>query len=63
MRVMFFVDIAQVLVGDMGVDLGGRDITVAEQGLDAADVGAIHQQVSGVAVAHSVRSDFFGDAS
>ena len=30
------VDVAQVLVGDVGVDLCGADIAVAEHALDAA---------------------------
>ncbi len=36
-----FVDFSEVLVGDMGVDLGGGYIGVAEEGLDGAKVGAV----------------------
>jgi len=32
-------------VGDVGVDLGGGDGGVAEEGLDAAEVGAVDEQV------------------
>ena len=38
----FLVDLTQVGVGDVGVDLGGRYIAVAEHGLDRAEVGAVH---------------------
>lgn len=37
-----FVNLLEVLVGDVGVDLGGRDIGVTEEGLDGAQVGAVH---------------------
>ena len=36
-------DVAQVLVGDVGVDLCGADIAVAEHTLDTAQVGTVHQ--------------------
>ena len=35
-------DIAQVLVGDVGVDLCGADVAVAQHALDAAQVGTVH---------------------
>ncbi len=31
-----------MLVGDVGVDLGGGDVGVAEHRLDGAEVGAVH---------------------
>ena len=37
-----FVNLLEVLVGDVGVDLGGRDIGVTEEGLDGAQIGAVH---------------------
>ena len=36
-------DVAQVLVGNVGVDLCGADVTVAEHALNTAQVSAIHQ--------------------
>jgi hypothetical protein len=36
---------------DMGVDLGGGDVGVAEQVLDRADVGTGFEEMSGKAVA------------
>ena len=36
------MNLLEVLVGDVGVDLGGRDIRVTEEGLDGAQVGAVH---------------------
>jgi len=37
----FFMDVAEVAVGDMGVDLGSADVGVAQEGLDRAQVSAI----------------------
>ena len=39
----FFMDVAQALVGDVGVNLGGGNAGVAEQGLDRTDVSAVLQ--------------------
>ena len=36
-------DVAQVLVGDVGVDLCGADVAVAQHALDTAQVGSVHQ--------------------
>ena len=36
-------DVAQVLIGDVGVDLCGADVAVAEHALDTAQVGTVHQ--------------------
>jgi hypothetical protein len=45
---------AQVVAGDVGVDLRGGDVGVAEHGLDGAEVGAVLEQVGGEAVAELV---------
>lgn len=52
----------EVGVGDVGVDLGGADVGVAEHGLDGADVGAVHEEVGGEAVAKRVGGNVLGDA-
>ncbi len=49
--------LGQAVGGDVGVDLGGGDVGVAEQGLDNAQVGAAFQQVGGEGVAQDVRAD------
>ena len=36
------VDFTEVRVGDVGVNLGGGNISVAEESLDRAEVGAVH---------------------
>ena len=36
-----FVDIAELFVRHVGVNLGGGDVGVAEEGLDGAEVGAV----------------------
>lgn len=56
------MDFAEVLVGDVGVDLGGGDVGVAEETLDGAEVGTVHKEVGGEGVAERVGSDVFGDA-
>ena len=40
--------------GEMGVDLGGRDVGVAEEDLHAAEIGAVLDHVGGAAVAELV---------
>ena len=45
--------------GDLGVAGGGREVAVAEQHLDDADVGAALQQVGGEAVPQGVHGIFF----
>lgn len=56
-----FVNFAEMGVGDVGVNLGGGDVGVAEERLDGAKIGAIHEEVSGEAVAEGVGSDVLGD--
>ena len=56
------MNLTEVRVRDVGVDLGGADVGVAEHGLDTAEVGAIHEEVGGERVAKGVRGDMFGNA-
>ncbi len=37
----FFVDVAKVAVGDVGVDLGGADVGMTKESLDWAKVGPV----------------------
>lgn len=53
--VEFFVDFAEVLVGDVGVDLRRADIGVAKEGLDGAQVGSVTEKVCCKAMPKSVR--------
>jgi hypothetical protein len=48
------MDVPQPLVGDVGVDLGGRHILVAQKLLDAPEIGAMGQKVGGVGMAQGV---------
>lgn len=57
-----FVDFFQVLIGHVGIDLRRRDRGMAEHGLDAPDVGAVDEEISGKAVAERMRMDVFDDA-
>lgn len=56
------VDFFEVLVGDVSVDLCGRNISVAEHGLYGADVSTVHEEVGGEAMAQGMRGNVFGDA-
>lgn len=46
----------------MGIDLSGTDVAVPEHRLHASDIRPIHKEVSGKAVAHSVRTYVLGNA-
>lgn len=50
-RMEAIVDFFEVGVGDVSVDLSSGDVGMTEHGLDGANVGAIHEKVSGEAVA------------
>lgn len=56
------MDFFEVGVGDVGVDLGGANVGMAEHGLDGADVGAIHEKVGCERVTESVRGNMLRDA-
>ena len=45
--------VLQPLLQDVGVDLGGGDVGMAEQLLHDAQIGAVLQQVAGEGVAHA----------
>ncbi len=47
----------QPLLDHMGINLGSRDIAVAEQGLHDAQIGTIVQQMARERVAQHVRAD------
>ena len=44
---IFGMDLPQMILGDMGVDLRGRDIDMAQHDLNGAQVSAAFQQMSG----------------
>ena len=49
------VELAEALPGHVGVDLGGRDVGVAEHHLQGAQVGAPLQEMAREGVAQHVR--------
>ena len=61
-RVRLVVDVLELLFYDVGIDLGGGDIRVAQHLLDGAQVRAVFQQVRRKAVAQGVRSYVLLDA-
>ena len=61
--VKLLVHAFELLICDMGVDLGGGDGGMSKHGLHAADVSSVCQKVSGEAVAQGVRMHIFDDAS
>ena len=52
----------EFFVCNVGVNLGGSDGAVPEHFLDRANVGAIHQEFRGIAVAKGMRGHFFDNA-
>ena len=56
--VMLAVQVLQALAGDMRVDLRSRQIAVAQQQLDDAQIGAAIQQVGRKGVPQAVRRQF-----
>ena len=61
-RVEFFDYCLETAFFDVGVDLRGRDVRVAEQFLNDAEVGAAAEEVCGEAVTHEVGIDIRIDA-
>ena len=57
-RVRGIVGFFEAFDGDVGVDLRGGEVGVAEEFLDAAEIGAAVKEVCGVAVAEFVGGDF-----
>ena len=45
LAVKLLVHCSQVRIGDVRIYLGGGDIAVAKHGLDAAQVGSVHEQI------------------
>lgn len=37
------VNLTEMGIGDMGIDLGGADVGVAEKRLDGAEIGTVHE--------------------
>lgn len=58
----FFVYFFEVRVSDVRIDLGRTDVTVAEHALNTAEVGAVHEEIGRVTMAHGMRADVLGDA-
>jgi len=57
------MDLFEALVIDVGVDLGGCDISVAEELLNDAQIGSILKQVGREGVPQEVRIHVLLDAS
>jgi len=55
------VDAGQMVEGDLGVELGGFQTAMAQQGLDDPDVGAALEHVGGAGVAEQVAGAGFFD--
>ncbi len=56
------MDFPEAFLIDVGVDLGGGDVGVAEEFLDDAEVGAAFEEVGGERVPQQVRVDVLLDA-
>lgn len=60
---IFFINSGQLLMGNMGINLSGGNISMTQKLLDGAQVGAIIQQMGGKAVPEGVGMDLMGDIS
>ena len=49
------VDLAQTLTGEVGIELGGADASMAQQGLNGAQIGSALEQMRREAVPERVR--------
>ena len=58
----FVVNLFEMMIRDVGIDLGGRNIGVAEQGLNRTKVCAIHEKVRSEGMPERVWTDMLGDA-
>ncbi len=58
----FFMKFFQPLLIDMGVDLGGGDVCMAEHELHGSQVCAMGQEVGGKGMTQHVRGDGFADS-
>jgi hypothetical protein len=50
------MDRLQPAQGEMGVDLGGGNIGMAQQGLDSPQIGSVLDHMGGATVTHDVRA-------
>ena len=62
-RMKTAVEFMEAFFLDMGIDLGRRDVGVAQKFLNDAEVGAVFEKVGGVRVPHEVGEDALIDAS
>src|SRR5512136_1327946 len=60
--VMTTMDLLQSILRDVGIDLGGGDVGVAQHHLDGADVRTTLQEVGGKGVAQGVRGNLLADS-
>lgn len=56
------MDLTKLFVGEMGIDLRGCDVCMAQQFLHGTDVCPVYQEIRCKAMAELVRVDVFRDA-
>ena len=56
------VNLKEALGRNFGVSLGGREMTVTEQGLNLSQVGSAGQEVGGEAMTQLVRGDMLTES-
>src|ERR1700761_122611 len=59
-RVEIADETLQALFEHMGIDLGGRDVGVTEQGLDDAQIGAVVEEMAGEGMPQDMRAHLLG---
>ena len=56
------MNLFEMMIRDVGIDLGGRNIGVAKKRLNRAKVCAVHEEVRSEGMPERVWTDMFGDA-
>ena len=60
---VFFMNLSEMVTGNVGINLGGRNINMAKHHLDGSQIGTTFEEVTGKRVPQTVRRDFFFDSS
>ena len=58
----FIMDFFEMSIGDMGVNLSGAEVGMAEEVLDGAEIGTVHEEIGGERMAEGMGSDMLGNA-
>ena len=58
-----FMDLAELLIGNVGINLRRRDRGMAEQSLNRTDISPVSQKIGRERMAQGMRADMFSNDS